>query len=378
MQRRRCGFALTVGLVAGAVGSLTALSTWAESDRSSAAEACAREFLESWVYRDFDRLWDLLDEASRTDLTPGDLTGALESLPIVVERAEVVSVTADEDGFGVRYRLHGVHAVSGVTTTLPGTLRVAADDGRCAVIFRPPTMTGAVSGGSGPGEFGSVGQASQSAVPGLPPSQVIDGLTAQDVLDRAAAAHGQLEALRMGVDIHSSLLGEVSALRGEFLYRSPNQLRLDLGDVLFVCNGPSATMYIAPANAYVRLPNTLSTDLLGIAPGLGSAGSSMQASLIARETVAGRPAHHLALAPAQGSGGDLMGVLGSMGPTHIWLDAETSLPLRSRTGVMGMVMDLTFSDVEVNPTDLSPHVFEFQPPPGAMEIPMMLPALGGG
>ncbi len=354
------------------------LGSWADP-ATEAAETCAREFLQSWVYRDFERLWDLLDDSSRAGFSQEALAASLEAIPIFIERAEVVAAQAGTGGVDVRYRLHGVHATSGAAATLPGTLRVLSADGGCAVLFRPPSLAARVPSPSGSSELGSVSQASRAALPGLPPSQVIDGLTAQDVLDRAATAHGQLQSLRMGVSIQSNVLGEANQMRGEFLYRAPSQLRLDLGNVLFVCDGISATMFLPPANAYVRLPSTFSGDLLGIAPGLGGAGSSMQASLIARETVGGRPAYHLALAPSPGGGGgDLLAMLGSMGPTHIWLDAETLMPLRTRTGVMGMMMDLTFTSVEINPEDLSPEAFEFHPPPGAMEIPMMLPILGGG
>jgi outer membrane lipoprotein-sorting protein len=331
--------------------------------------------LDALVYRDARQMWTLLAPASRTGLTPETFAAAVDALPIVAESAEIESIEPREGRIAVRYRLRGVHPTSGAAVNLPGTMEVLSTSPQCAVALRLPRAPGSAANES---EFGSVADASRTSVAALPESQVIDGLTAQDVLDRAVAATGQIESLRMGVTVQSGMMGQANTMRGEFLYLAPNRLRFDLGEVLFVTDGVSAYLQLEAANAHMRLPSSFSSELVGFAPGLGGAGADMQASLIAREPVGDRPAYHLALAsPRSSSSSGALGMLGSMGPTHVWLDAETYLPLRTHAGVMGMTMDLTFDSVTLNPPDISPDAFTFRPQPGSMELPMMF-NLGGG
>jgi outer membrane lipoprotein-sorting protein len=331
-------------------------------------EDLASSFLTAWIYRDYQTVWSALDDESRAGLTPESLAEALERLPIVAESAEIVSTDAESDGFHVRFRLSGVHPTSGQPTTLPGTLTITpAPDGTPLVHFRVPNALGAQH---------AAPEAVPSSRAALPPSQVIDGLSAQDILRRAAEATGQISSLRMGLSVTSNMMGQGVAMRGEFLYLAPNQMRLDLSDVLFVTDGLNGTLYLPATNTYFRVPTAFGSDLIGLAPGLAGAASQVPASLISRDEIGGRPAWHLAVAPDSGGGGSTL--IGPVGIMHIWLDAESYLPRRVQGGAMGMAMDLSINSIDVNPAGIAPESFHFTPPAGAMEVPMMLPGLGGG
>ncbi|MBN1476991.1 hypothetical protein JXA47_09570 [Candidatus Sumerlaeota bacterium] len=332
------------------------------------AEECAWAFLDAIVFQDAATAWSMLDDDSRAGQTPEGLTAALAALPIIAERAEIVGADPENGQWRVRFRLHGVHRTSGEPMTWPGTLRVVgADPAALRIAYQPPAP-------SVDPMIGSVGQAARQMLPGLPPSQVIDGVTAQDVLDRAVTAHGQIRSMRMGVSIRGTAMGQAISLDGDFLYSAPDRMRLDLGQVLFFSDRGGATIHMVPANAYFRLPGSLSGGLSGLTPGLGGFAADTQASLVGRESVAGFPCWHLVLAsPGQG----MTTLMGQMGLMHVWLDEQTYLPHQARAGAMGISVEIRFHSPTINPEGIDPGVFTFRPPPGAMEIPMMLPGLPG-
>lgn len=330
------------------------------------AEDAARQFLDAWIYRDAGRVWAMLDDASRQGLTPEALGAALEAQPLLPESAEIDAAEADGTAVRVRFRLHGHHRTSGEPMAQPGTLVVSRPDGqtpRIGLRIAPPPPASTAPA--------SVTVAAQHALPDLPPSQVIDGHTAQDILNAAAARAGEIETLRMNLTVRGAMMGEPVNLAGQFLFQAPNRLRLDLRQALFVFDGMGGICHLPDAHAYFRLPASMSHELIGFAPGLGGAGAGMQASLVAREEIGGVPAWRLALASPPGS------TAGSLGPLHLWLSCETLLPVRAETAAMGVVAQLDFRDVVVNGGPLPAEAFAFEPPPDAIEVPMMLPGLPG-
>jgi hypothetical protein len=334
------------------------------------AEDCASEFLDAIIFQDAATAWAMLNGASQASQTPGELADALAALPIVADRAEIVRADLEGGQWRVRFRLHGVHRTSGEPMTWPGTLRVVGQDPTTLrIAYQPPAPPPSPVDQM----VGSVGQAARQLLPGLPPSQVIDGVTAQDVLDRAVAAHGQIQSMRMGVSIRGTAMGQAIALDGDFLYSAPDRMRLDLGQILFFSDSGGATVHMVPANAHFRLPGPL---VGGLTPGLGGFAPETQASLVGRESVAGFPTWHLVLAsPSQGMG--LSSLMGQMGMMHVWLDERTYLPRQARAGAMGVSLEIRFHSPAMNPEGIDPSVFTFRPPPGAMEIPMMLPGISG-
>jgi outer membrane lipoprotein-sorting protein len=331
------------------------------------AEDTATQFLDAWVFHDAAQVWTLLDDASRQGLTQESLAAVMEAQPLVAESAEVVSAQADGGALRVRFRLQGHHRTSGEEMSQPGTLVVVpgGDGQTMRVSFRLPSAPAA------PPQAASVAAAAQQALPALPPSQVIDGHTAQEILNAAAERAGQVQTLRMNLTMRGSMMGQPVDMAGQFLFQAPNQLRLDVGQALFVFDGAGGICHLPEAHAFFRLPASMSQELIGFAPGLGGSTADAQASLIGREDVSGQLAWHLAVASAPGSAS------GSLGPMDIWLDTQSLLPVRAQTASMGMVADLHFSDVLVNGGPLPPEAFEFEPPPDAVEVPMMLPGLPG-
>lgn len=330
-------------------------------------ERLAQEFLDALVFHDLQGMWERLDPETQSSNTPQALMTAIEAMPIVAGEAEIVAIQPTETGATVRYRLHGVHPTSGTPVTLPGTLQIVASSDGPRVRFRPPTA----GQGAQASQPATVGNAAPAVM--LPESQVINGLTAQDVMSRMTAAHGNFHSLRMGVQINANMMGQGTNLSGQFLYMAPNRIRLDLGEVLFISDGFSAHLYLSAANAHMTIPPTLLAGISGLAPGFGTVTSNIQASLLGEEEVNGVQTYHLAVLD-QGAGATAANLLGGMtGPIHLWVDTEHFFPVRTQVAAMGMQMAMTFHSVEANPTDILPEAFIFQPPPGSMEIPMMLP-----
>lgn len=350
--------------VAGALGLALAAGVGA-----GPREDLAAEFLDALIYRDHATLWSLLDDESRGGFTAESFAAALDAAPLAAESASVVATEEESGALRVRFRLEGVHPTSGERLSLPGTLRVVETPLGLRVAFRPP------SPGVGTDLVGRASDRVRTTLPALPPSQVIDGMTVEEVIRRAEAVAGQVQTMRMGLTVASSLVGQASTLRGEFLFRAPNQMRLDLGEALFVSDGVQGFLHLPAANTYFRLPLGFGGDLFQLATGLTGAEVGTQASLVGRDDVGGRPAWHLVVAPsAGGTAGD---TLGATMPMHLWLDTENYLPRRAQAGLMGTAMDLVVESVEINTGTIADEAFHFAPPPGAMELPLALPALGG-
>jgi len=344
------------------------------------AEEFAQRFLDAWVFHDHGQMYELLTPGRQASLTQAGLAERAQALPLLADGAEIVSATPEGESVQIRYRIRGTHPSSGQPTSIAGTLNaVPTGDGGWRADFQVPSVGAGTALPSVGQMTDQLANTARSYLPNaLPPTQVIDGMTIAQLMDDATRAHGEVQAMRTDMAMTGRLMGQGHSMRGTFLFQAPNRLRLDLDDAVFVSDGLTATVYLRAANAHFRLPaSMLETDLSGIAPGFGAMGSQVQASLLGRETVQGRPAWHVAVSP-QGAG--QMGVtdmVGMMGNMNVWLDTETLLPRRVQMGGMGSSIQIDFGEVEIDPADVGPEDFAFTPPAGSMELPMMLPGLGG-
>lgn len=177
--------------------------------------------------------------------------------------------------------------------------------------------------------------------------------------DRALAALTSLGA-EFSQEVANPILERTSTGRGTLLYKAPDRFRIaysdPVGDVV-VNDGERVWIYLPSsqpgqvirqpaADAGVRNPLTYLRDLRG----------RYVASLAGRETVAGRPADHLAMEPG---GGDP-----PFARLDVWVDVATKLPRRVRTTTPdGVVTTYTFRTFQRN-VDLADRLFTFAVPDG--------------
>ncbi len=183
------------------------------------------------------------------------------------------------------------------------------------------------------------------------------------ILRRADQALAGLTTLRAEFtqEVTNPLLERTTTGRGRILYRSPDRFRIAYADPagdLIVGDGVYVWIYLPSAQpgqvvrqdaaaSGVRNPLTYIRDVRG----------RYDARAAGVETVAGRSAEHLVLAPRAGAGEEFQRI-------EAWVDRSTGLVRRLRTRTPdGVVTTYTFTTLDRD-VELGDGPFRFTPPRG--------------
>jgi len=219
------------------------------------------------------------------------------------------------------------------------------------------TAPAATAGGAGTAPTGTVAG---------PAGRVIDGETAESILETMEAATKKAQTFSAEVAMNGSLMGTSLNETGKLLYKSPDKVRLEFKSFLLNSDGARSIVYLSSANTYLDVG---SLGGLELSPGLGTSASELRdkydITLRGKSEVNGQPVFELHLRPPSSGGiGSLMGGLGGGGSMRMWVSAETWWPIRVKLDAI----TADYQNLQLNPAGITDDQFKFTPPAGATTL----------
>lgn len=319
-------------LLAGIAGAQT---------RPGDAQASASAYLQAWSYKDYSAMRALTSPRATSAMQPSQFNAAAGALAAPPPNARIVQRSDQADGTHFYFESGtGEKAVRG--SIIVGRDGIVHPELDAAMRRAEPAPAG-----TGGGITGGLRAAADKEL--------------DQVLQRMQQAAAAITAMRATVAVNGTFMGQTVNQTGSLVYKSPGRLRMEMRDFLVNSNGSQTILYLRDANTYMDLGGMGSLD---IAPGIGDSVANMKnnydAQLAGEQTVSGRACIVLNLKPPTTGLGSILG--GSA--MKLFVDKQTWMPVRAETGGF----TLQYTNVQLNPPDVTDAQFAFTPPANATSI----------
>ena len=333
---------------------VTATAALAGEDQVSQV---AEDYLDSWLFKDYEEMYPLLVKEERDKLSESDFAEKLAKASFIPISVEIAAVRLKEDAAKVRITLKDAHDL-----VRKETLRLNKEAGHWRVIplyLEVPAIARSV-----------VAPPPEEAPPAEEKTPDIPQRSLEEILERLIQRGKEVTDLIARIKYESPVMGMSVAMSGDMMYKRPNKFRLDFTtptEISMISNG--RTLWIAAPAAKIGYATDVSdlqeqeTVILGLGDSAKKMTEDYEISYMGREFVGERPTYRLKLQSKKESA--------PMVAAELWIDSEIWVPIKtvgeSKDGLK-VAFTLQSGSIQIN-IGLEDALFEYQAPPGVNMLP---------